>query len=393
MIRHTRLLLLLAALVLVPWGCGDFDLDRLAAPDAEVRLTDGPGIEVMSQNLYLGVDLGTLFAGDLATALGQLQATTALDAAAPSAGPRRLRAIAERIVAEQPHFVGLQEVTTFELTFADGSQAVLDFQAVLQGWLDYLYYVAGVSAHRYHWVVNPLIDAPPIDLPVLGGIRVRYLDADAILVRDDVWPTVSDVVVEPYDAVATFDVFGSELVSTRGWEAVTAEVEGREVVFVNTHLEVQAFGDVQVAQAGELIAFMKSQDLPVIAVGDFNSAANHDAPADQYSGSYQLFRDAGYTDLWLRQSHSVGGLTCCQAGDLTNPETLLHSRLDLVLVDWNPAGFAGQSRMDVVGEEPDDRVVFTAVTLCGDGPFPLTLWPADHAGVVATLWPAPGRME
>ncbi len=393
MIRHICTVSMVAVLVLVPWGCGDFDSNRLVAPGDEARLTDDPGIKVMSQNLYLGVDLGTLFSGDLATALGQLQATTALDATAPSAGPRRLRAIAEQVVAEQPHLVGLQEVTTFEFTFADGSQAVLDFQAVLQGWLDYLHYVAGVSEHTYHWVVNPLIDAPPIDLPVLGGIQVRYLDADAILVRDDVWPTVSDVVVEPFEAVATFDVFGSEFVSTRGWEAVTTEVAGQEVVFVNTHLEVQAYEAVQMAQAEELIAFMKVQDLPVIAVGDFNSAANHDAPADQYTGSYQLFRDAGYADLWLRQSRSVDGLTCCQAGDLTDPEPLLHSRLDLVLVDWNPAGFGGQSDMYVVGEEPGDRIAFTAVTIFGDGPFPLALWPADHAGVVATLWPARGRMQ
>ncbi len=142
------------------------------------------------------------------------------------------------------------------------------------------------------------------------------------------------------------------------------------------------------AQATELIEYMDAQSIPVIAVGDFNSAANHDAPEIEKTGSYHMLRQAGYADLWLREAGSVGGVTCCQAGDLTNEESVLHSRLDFVLVRWGPAGFAGLSEMDVLGEEPGDRIAFTAVSPFLAGPFPLTLWPSDHAGVVATLWPA-----
>ena len=178
----------------------------------------------------------------------------------------------------------------------------------------------------------------------------------------------------------------------RGWEAVTVDIHGRPVVFVNTHLEVQRFAEVQLAQARELIAWMDTLDAPVIALGDFNSAANNHAPADQYSDGYGLFRRAGYADLWLREAHSLGGATCCQAGDLTNAESSLEARLDLVLVRWGAAGFGGQSRMEVLGEEPGDRIVFTAVSPFLDDPFPLALWPSDHAGVSATVWPAPGRV-
>ena len=57
------------------------------------------------------------------------------------------------------------------------------------------------------------------------------------------------------------------------------------------------------------------------------------------------------------------------------------------MVRWGAASFGGQSRMDIIGEQPADRITFTDAQLG-----PLTLWPADHAAVMATLWPAPGQL-
>lgn len=389
--QSTRRFVLLITLLLVPWGCGELDTDRMLAPAAtESRLTEGPGIKILSQNLYLGIDLGTLLTAttpeEVQAAFQQLIYTSAFDAAAPEAGPRRLRDIAGTILAESPHVVGLQEVTRYEFTFADQSQAVLDFRQVLQGWLDY-FHAVGLTPYTYEWVMNPLVAAPTLELPVMGGVAVDYHDADAILVRSDM-TVVGDPVLETFQAVQPFNVFGTVFPFWRGWQAVTLDIEGREVVFVNTHLEVARFGDVQVAQTEELIDWMDDQTAPVIAIGDFNSAANHDALEIEQSDSYHMLRQAGYADLWLRESDSVGGVTCCQAGDLTNAESVLHSRLDLVLVRWGPAGFGGRSEMDVLGEVSGDRIAFTAVSPFLPGPFPLTLWPSDHAGVVATLWPA-----
>lgn len=91
----------------------------------------------------------------------------------------------------------------------------------------------------------------------------------------------------------------------------------------------------------------------------------------------------------LRQH--CGGNGADQAGDPANPTSELAQRLDLILVNWGPAGFGGRSAMEVVGDAPADQISFTAVSPFGGAPFPLTLWPSDHAGVVATLWPAPGR--
>lgn len=391
---RARRFLLLSLFLLVPLGCMDDGTDPLLGPDgAEEKLTDAPGITVMSQNLYLGVDLGTLLSAttpeEIAAGFQQLVATSAFDATAPELGPRRLRDIAEQIIAASPHVVGLQELTTYEFTFADGSTAVLDFRAVLEGWLNY-FHAQGYTPYTWEWVVNPLVAAPTLELPVLGGVAVDYHDADALLVRSDL-AVVGDPVLETFDAFQYFDVFGTVFEFWRGWEAVTVEIGGREVVFVNTHLEVQQFEDVQLAQTAELIAFMDAQDAPVIAVGDFNSAANHDAPESQKTQSYRMLRNAGYADIWLREAHSVGGVTCCQAGDLTNPASEMEQRLDLILASWGPAGFGGQTRMEVLGDEPDDRIEFMAVSPFLADPFPLALWPSDHAGVVATLWPAQGR--
>jgi hypothetical protein len=50
-----------------------------------------------------------------------------------------------------------------------------------------------------------------------------------------------------------------------------------------------------------------------------------------------------------------------------------------VFAHWGTAGFGGQSRVEVVGEATDDILVH---------PLGYTLWPSDHAGVAAWLWPA-----
>ena len=389
--RAARVVLLFLLLSTV-FGCAEEGAEPLLAPDgASEKLTDAPGIKVMTQNLYLGVDLDVLFGGDIGTAFGQLATSNAFDAANPAAGPRRLFDIAWTIAMEAPHLVGLQEVTTYDFTFPDGSTSSLDFMAVVHGWL-YYFYLTGATPYQWTPVVNELFTSPElsIDLPY-GTISVVDKDADAILVRNDVSMLAPPVNAE-YDAVQNFVVFGTiEFPYPRGFGAVTVEVEGHPLVFVNTHLEVQQFEDVQVAQAEELIAFMDAQTLPVIAVGDFNSAGNHDAPEDQKTESYKLFRAAGYSDLWIREAHSVGGVTCCQAGDLTNAESEQEQRLDLILVRWGPAGFGGQAAVEVIGEEPGDRISFTAQDPFTGVTYPLTLWPSDHAGVVGTIWPARGR--
>lgn len=376
--RSSRLLAVAGLVVLS--ACVD-DPTAPPAPDDPAAALAGakvpaPGITVMSQNMYLGANIDLLLTAqtpaELAVVFEQLGTSTL----AGDFG--RARQMALQIAMAAPHLVGLQEVTTYVFQTPAGSQT-LDFVAVLQAYLGYFHGVFNTplyEVYRSNWttVYFPASQFNP-SFP-----DVTYTDGDAILARSDV--VVLGSTSKPFDAYQMLSVAGQEFDYRRGFASVLAEIDGQPVRFVNTHLEVQLFEAVQVQQTAELIAAFEDETAPVIMVGDFNSAANHDAPEHQKTASYRLLRHAGFADIWLREAHSVGGYTCCQAPDLTNPESELMQRLDLVLVRWGSAGFGGRSEMEVVGEEQADRI----------GIGPLTLWPSDHAGVAATLWPAPGRL-
>ena len=86
-----------------------------------------------------------------------------------------------------------------------------------------------------------------------------------------------------YDAqeVLTLPV-GDPVSFGRGWAAIDAKFQGRKFRFVTTHLEVEDFADTQEAQGQEFLAGPARARGPVIATGDFNSAADpaHDLDAD-----------------------------------------------------------------------------------------------------------------
>ena len=352
-----------------------------AAPAADH--TGGTALKVMSQNMYLGANIDLLLTAQtpqqVAEVFQQLRIST------QAGNFARAYRLAEQIATQAPHLVGLQEVTTYVLDFGGGVTQTLDFLYVLQAHLAYFAATRGTptyTAHRAVWT-SVAFPASVFD-PAFPD--VTYQDGDAVLVRSDV-PLVGSPTLKSYDTFEVFQVAGTFFENHRGYIAVSAEIDDQVIRFVNTHLEVQMFETTQLAQAAELVGALEDETLPVVIVGDFNSAANHDSPESQMTGSYRLFRNAGYADMWLRQPHSVGGVTCCQAPTLTNAVSELGQRLDLVLVRWDSAGFGGQSYVDLVGEDPDDRLTFADPELGT-----LTLWPSDHAGIVATLWPAPGRL-
>lgn len=101
--------------------------------------------------------------------------------------------------------------------------------------------------------------------------------------------------------------------------------------------------------------------LPIVYVGDYNSAA----PA---AGAYELL-DSVLDDAWGEANGSAPGYTCCQAGDLTNRESQLRERIDLVMTS---PGIKARS---------SHRTGTTPVDLPG-----ATSWASDHAGVVARLF-------
>jgi endonuclease/exonuclease/phosphatase family metal-dependent hydrolase len=344
--------------------------------DPAASIFDAPGIKVMSQNLYLGANLDLLLQGDLTTAFNQLLTSNA-------GGFGRAQQLAWQIVQEEPHFVGLQEVTRYTFDTPAGTD-VMDYLTILQA---YLAYFTSVGATDHTWTAfrNDLTSVGPLDLSPLP-VMVTYLDADAILVRDDV-ELVGEPTLVDYDASEILYLGPTMPIEfLRGYVAVTGTAEGHTIRFANTHLEVQRFEETQLAQVGQLIDELGESPVPVVLVGDFNSAANHDAAPTEETATYKTLRRAGYADLWLRERGSVAGYTCCQAPDLTNPVSELSQRLDLVLVRYGNAGFGGQSMMEIVGEEVSDRITVEDGTVGT-----VTLWPSDHAGVVGTFWPAPGH--
>ena len=248
---------------------------------------------------------------------------------------------------------------------------MLDFVDVLQ------LYLQAMGAQYDVAVRQPDLS---LTLPLGGNQFVNYTDGDAILVRHDV--ARSNAVAAHYTNQQTLSIPGlGSFPNLRGWTAVTLTANGTRIRFVNTHLEIQAFATVQEKQARELAALFQDETLPVVMVGDFNSAANSWAPDRAKTESYHILRNAGYSDLELRESGSQSMATCCHEADLSDEVANFQERLDLVLARTGATGFGGQSSIEVVVGSPfmDPATGFN-------------LWPSDHAGIFARLWIAPGEI-
>lgn len=358
-----RSLHLVPILALAAAACSEI-VDPIAASTADYALVSAP-VTVMSRNMYLGANIDMLLDPsiplDQAVALSLQQLTYTNYVA-------RAQQLAREIAIRQPHLVGLQEVTHYTIHTTAGDVEI-PFLPILQQ------YLAAMGA-AYDIAIQQTNVALTFPVGSDGINAVTYRDGDAILVRSDVsW---SSPAAGHYASQVVLSIGPLSFPNLRGWNAVTAEVNGVAVRFVNTHLEIQPFRPYNEAQARELVQLLAAETQPVIVVGDFNSAANYDAPADKKTNSYHTLRQAGFVDLWVREPHSVGGATCCHAPDLSNATASFDQRLDLVLVRWASAGFGGQTAVEVFGEETADR--FDA------GGY--LLWPSDHAGIFAQLWAA-----
>lgn len=151
----------------------------------------------------------------------------------------------------------------------------------------------------------------------------------------------------------------------RGWAYINGSFAGRKFRFVNTHLEVERYAVTQEAQAQEFLAGPARARRAVIAVGDFNSAAD---PAQESTTTYEQLIAASFKDAWQVTNRGDPGATCCQNSTLTNTTSQLRTRIDLVLT----RGPVRAKAADLVGAAP-----LPATT----PPF----WASDHAGVVAKV--------
>lgn len=315
-----------------------------------------PALEVMSQNLYIGADLGRLLQGEPPAAI--------LDTILQTNYPARAVEIARAIDDVDPDLIGLQEV--WSLTVFDSQGNTLFSQDYLEILSDAL------EAEGASYLVSSKSTNADVTLPLDpdAGTFARVVDRDVILHRPST-VSVSNPVSTNFDSNFTVDFGGFPLEFTRGYTAVDAQFRSKTIRFVNTHLEVEGAPCVtgeglrvcQEVQAEQLAEDLADESGQVVLVGDFNAQPGEPA--------YNTIVDAGYADTW--NSTVEAGFTCCQSETLDNAESLLDKRIDHIFVE--PKGEKLPRPLvqtTVVGDEDERKT--------SDG-----LWYSDHAGPVARL--------
>jgi len=358
---------------------------------------DKTDIKVMTQNQYLGADLGPVIAATPAEY--PFAIVNALQAIAVNNMSERAVALSESIADRQPHLVALQEVYAFGCTsLVPGYDACSAFPGAFNDHLVLTEAALADMGSDYRVVAvlqNLTIPVLPVYLPGIQGpaMIVSVIDRDVILARGDVEaspaaiPCVSVVPgVDPkpgpggigchYTAVATVQTPLGDITVERGFIAMNATVKGEDYLFVNSHLEIRQLGDsvastgLQPAQAYELsIAlgnYQQDSDHRVILAGDFNSAPTDVHPYGAPTPYQQL--SALFADTWEHRPGKPGGFTCCEAADLLNDPSSHDRRIDIVFANPAPA----KVKANVMDAKLDDK------TASG-------LWPSDHASVIAEL--------
>lgn len=359
--QYLRCLTILAALSGA--GCGP-DAKTMTGPDlgssAELAIDRRPRLSVMSRNLYIGADVDAVI-GALASPDPSDDFPTLLHAISvlqETAFPARAEALAREIARYQPHVIGLQEVTDLDIDLTPFGIPVavsLDFLSVLQDELARrgLSYVAAAQ-------VTNIQTAP------LPGISL--IDHDVLLI-DASRVTLGSFKIEQ-NFSANIGVVAPGVDIRRGWVAVEAIVGGRSYVIANTHLESgggPGLDQLRAAQAIELVTSLGST-APAVVLGDLN-----DVPG---SLMYQVMVGAGFADTWKLLRPGTEGYTCCHQANLANQVQAFTQRIDYVFTRGVGLTLDGvRGKIDRVGETPSDRIA---------GP-DHTIWPSDHAGLVASL--------
>lgn len=328
---------------------------------AQSASADSPRrVTVLTRNLYLGADLNPIFG---ATTPAQLFAAVGAAFANVQATnfPLRSVRIANEIVRWHPDFVGLQEAVIWRtgplLDPAPATAVRYDFLKIL---LDRL---ARRGLHYRPVAIHTGFDG---EAPGSLGFDVRLTDRDVLLVNADSHLKLSHAEAHSFSTNLTIPspVLGT-VTALRGWTQVDVKLRGKSFRLIETHLETEAAPPIQVAQAAELLAGPAHTAMPVLMVGDFNSAADGSTTV-----TYANLAHADLKDAWVVAHRGNPGFTCCQAADLANPVSTLSERIDLVLFRGR---FSGGFTFHV---ERAARLGARSISMIGG------LWPSDHAGVV-----------
>ena len=330
----------------------------LALP-VETKAHESRSVRVMTQNVYLGSSLDP--------ALAATSQEEFLEAVAVIYGtvlftnfPERAGAIADTIDRHRPDIIGLQEVSTWT-SVGPGAPPTLDFLEILQ--LNLVsrglnYVVAAVSDNAE---IGPVPQLFMCDAFLACFVTLN--DRDVILVNaDNPKLVVTDSASGLYVEQLVLPTAVGPISFDRGWAYIDAEFRGREFRFINTHLETEAAGPKQEAQGQEFLLGPGNTGGTVIAVGDFNSAADGST-----TSTYDDLTNGFFRDAWPRWRR-YPGYTCCQNAALVNPNSELSSRIDLILTMGRARAFLTRR----VGHRTFQDIP----------PY----WASDHAGVIARVW-------
>ncbi len=355
-------------------------------------------IKVMTQNQYLGADLTPLFATNNEAEFNAA-AVTVLQQIAASKPAERIQALAAEIAKAGPALVGLQEVDLFkcaDLALAVPAGQGCDDPSIRGAFFDHLEgtlnalnelnetYVAAAMVTNFQ--LTPGIPVSINGFPVLVGVE----DRDVILARSGIDAThvdftafcskpPSDQGCNYKDILPTLNTPFGPINVERGFVAVNATVDGKAYRFVNTHLEEKhqdtPAAPVQAAQAAELILVLQNTtplDRSLIVVGDTNSSPVDPLIFGSIPTPYMQFIAADFSDAWTPRPEKVPGFTCCQKANLSNHNSVLNERIDM-LFSLDPPAKVKQAR--VVGATVSDKTP----------PPGRGLWPSDHGAVTGEL--------
>ena len=362
--------------------------------------TDVYKLEVMTQNLYVGADVFRIFEG---APCGPLQSVYEIFETVEATNfTERAEAIADIVMRERPHVIGLQEVSLIRRQFpSDGATIVegtwpdLTFRFLPNADIvvfDYLELLMGALAVRgldYVAIEDATAWNADIEFPMAAydefcnltsiPMDLRLTDRDVVLVRGDLATANAMSANFAVNLPVAIDVGGPLPLAfefTRGFGALDVTVGKYTYRVANTHLEVGDADDpysplnvIQYFQTLELIGTVIGTPLPLSVIGDFNSSPGLFDPRPAYA----TMTGAGYIDLWtVRKGRYDPGFTCCQDEYLRNVASALDERIDHVFSRLPVGSDLMPIHSDVVGDSNNEK------STSG-------LWPSDHAGVVTTL--------
>jgi endonuclease/exonuclease/phosphatase family metal-dependent hydrolase len=319
-------------------------------------------LRVATYNLYLGANLAPLISTpseDIPEAAGDIwEHVQATDF------PIRAEAIADLIVEEHPHLVGLQEVALWQTGPTPGALTTrYDFLQIL---LDEL---AERGAPYETAAVNPFLTGTlPMSTDTTPDTWVRFTDRNAIIARADLEDEtffVANPVSAVFQARIPLTILGQPFNITRGYATVDVQFRGKWIRFATTQPEAYSV-DIRKLQAYELVQALATSPYDVVLAGDINSER------DFIGDSYQILTAAGYTDVWTETMPGVPDYTASFGDDLVGPPSELDHTVDYVLRSTVGTIDGVDGEGEITGEEIDDQ------TSTGG-------WPSDHAGVAVTV--------